>query len=42
MYYEKPKIELLIFEQLDIIRTSINVAPGGDGNVYDDDWLPLE
>jgi hypothetical protein len=35
MYYEKPKIELIIFEQLDIIRTSYKVDAGGSGGIYD-------
>lgn len=35
MYYEKPKIELMIIEQSDIIRTSYTVGEGGSGGIYD-------
>ncbi len=42
MYYEKPKIELIIFEQLDIIRTSYKVDAEGSGGNYDFGDLPTE
>lgn len=35
MYYEKPKIELIMLEQSDIIRTSYKVDSSGSGGIYD-------
>ena len=42
MLYEQPKIELLIFEQLDVVRTSYTVGTGGSGGNYDFGDLPTE
>ena len=42
MLYEKPKLELLRFDELDVIHTSPGVIPEGDGGIYDFGDLPIE
>ena len=38
MQYDKPIMELIVFETEDVIRTSLQVENGGSGGDYDGDW----
>jgi hypothetical protein len=42
MFYEKPKLETLIFNEFDVIHTSYKVGSSGDGGIYDFGNLPSE
>lgn len=38
MKYENPTLEVINFEKLDVIRTSLQIEGGGSGGDHDGPW----